>query len=160
MNTWLDFAGIPKPVNTRPVPTRSRRIITRPEARQVLFRASVRAGAYLRCTRLRSRQRDSVILTQSLLLLDFSTKNLTTLIVVTSSVVSLLSPSSLTFTALVVATAEPVIVVVEPVTTFLLNPFFSRLITWSSQQLCVSLLPESLSPERVAVFLLYLSIRR
>ncbi|XP_057718732.1 uncharacterized protein LOC130933195 [Arachis stenosperma] len=41
---WLDFARVLKPVSTRPVPTRSRRIITRPEARQVWFRASVRAG--------------------------------------------------------------------------------------------------------------------
>ncbi|QHO31455.1 uncharacterized protein DS421_8g241690 [Arachis hypogaea] len=87
-------------------------------------------------------------------------ENLTALIVVTASIVSLPIPSLPTFIALVVAATEPVTVVVEPVATFLLSPFFSSLITWSSLQLCVSLLPEPLSPERVTVFLLYLSVRR
>ncbi|QHO07656.1 uncharacterized protein DS421_14g465630 [Arachis hypogaea] len=35
-------------------------------------------------------------------------------------------PVTASFTALVVAAAEPVTVVVEPIATFLLSPFFSR----------------------------------
>ncbi|QHN92530.1 uncharacterized protein DS421_17g584570 [Arachis hypogaea] len=69
-------------------------------------------------------------------------------------------PSLPTFTVLVVAATDLITVVVEPIATFMLSPFFSRLITWSSLQLCVSVLPEPLSPERVAVFLIYLSVRR
>ncbi|KAL4293434.1 hypothetical protein AHAS_Ahas18G0127700 [Arachis hypogaea] len=104
--------------STRPYPVKTNNNSTRGEAGFVKGECS--SGAEW------PRQRDSVILTQSLLLLGFSTENLTALIVVTASVVSLLISSLPTFTALVVVAAEPVTVVFESVATFLLSPSFSR----------------------------------